>query len=93
MQVCCNSQRSSSVLKSFNQPLQGTQYRSVIFFHTPEQEAIARQVKSEVEAAGKWKGPIVTQIVPAAEFWDAEEYHQRYLDKNPGSHNINMMSK
>jgi peptide-methionine (S)-S-oxide reductase len=59
----------------------GTQYRSVIFFHTPEQEAIARASKNALEASGKLRAPIVTEIRPAIEFYRAEEYHQRYLEK------------
>jgi len=59
----------------------GTQYRSAIFFHTPEQEAAARASKDERQRSGIYKRPIVTEIVPAAEFWRAEEYHQQYLEK------------
>ena len=55
----------------------GTQYRSAIFFHTPEQEAAARASKER--AQGKFKKPIVTEIKPASEFYRAEEYHQRYF--------------
>ncbi len=60
-------------------PDYGTQYRSVIFFHTPEQEALARASKAKAQA--NWKAPIVTEIVPAPTFWKAEEYHQQYLEK------------
>jgi peptide-methionine (S)-S-oxide reductase len=59
----------------------GTQYRSVIFFHNPEQEAAAKASKEKLQGAGVYKRPIVTAIVPAAEFWRAEEYHQQYLEK------------
>ncbi len=59
----------------------GTQYRSAIFFHTPEQEAIARASKAERERSGKYRKPIVTEITPASAFYRAEEYHQRYLEK------------
>jgi peptide-methionine (S)-S-oxide reductase len=59
----------------------GTQYRSVIFYHTPEQQAAAEASKKALQASGKYKRPVVTQIVPAAEFWKAEEYHQQYLEK------------
>ncbi len=59
----------------------GKQYRSVIFFHTPGQETTARASKQRLEASGHLRRPIATQIVPAAEFWRAEEYHQRYLAK------------
>lgn len=66
-------------------PDRGTQYRTAIFFHSPEQEAIAKDV---TERANKewWDGKIVTQIVPAGEWWDAETYHQLYLDKNPSGY-------
>jgi peptide-methionine (S)-S-oxide reductase len=57
----------------------GSQYRSAIFYHSPEQAAAARASMEEAQA--KHKNPIVTQIVPAVKFWDAEEYHQRYLEK------------
>lgn len=59
----------------------GTQYRSAIFFQDPEQESEARTAKSALEKAGIFKRPIVTQIVPAAEFYRAEEYHQKYFEK------------
>jgi peptide-methionine (S)-S-oxide reductase len=59
----------------------GRQYRSAIFFHTPEQEAAARASKARLEESGRFRRPIVTQIEPAAEFWRAEEYHQQYLEK------------
>ena len=60
----------------------GHQYRSVIFFHNPEQEREARQ--SRQEAQRYFDRPIVTEIVPIDRFWRAEEYHQRYFDKHPG---------
>lgn len=59
----------------------GTQYRSVIFFHSPEQEAEAKQSKDLLAQSGKYEKPIVTQIVPAQPFYKAEEYHQQYLAK------------
>jgi len=59
----------------------GTQYRSVIFYHSPEQEAAAKASKQKLETSGKFRRPIVTQIVPAQTFYRAEEYHQRYLEK------------
>ena len=62
----------------------GTQYRSVIFFHSPEQEATARASKERLEKSGRFPRPIVTQIVPAEPFWRAEEYHQRYFEKRGG---------
>lgn len=62
-------------------PDYGTQYRSVIFYHTPEQEAAAKASKERLERSGKFKKKIVTQIEPAARFWRAEEYHQQYYEK------------
>jgi peptide-methionine (S)-S-oxide reductase len=59
----------------------GTQYRSAIFFHSPEQEAAARASREKLEKSGRFNRPIVTQIVPAPVFYRAEEYHQRYLEK------------
>jgi peptide-methionine (S)-S-oxide reductase len=59
----------------------GDQYRSAIFYHSQEQEAAARASRDRVEAAGRFRRPIVTAIEPAATFWRAEEYHQRYLEK------------
>ncbi len=59
----------------------GTQYRSVIFYHSPEQQATALASKEALERSGRYKRPIVTQIVPAAQFYRAEDYHQQYLEK------------
>ncbi len=59
----------------------GTQYRSAIFFHTPEQEAAARASLEALQASGKADGDVVTEISPASDFWRAEEYHQRYMEK------------
>ena len=64
----------------------GTQYRSAIFFHSPEQEAVARKSKAEIEASGKFRRPIVTEITPASTFYRAEEYHQKYLEKRGVTH-------
>jgi methionine-S-sulfoxide reductase len=65
----------------------GTQYRSSIFFHSDAQKLAAEKVKAEVDASGKWRSPVVTEIVPAVEFYDAEDYHQKYLQKNPNGYN------
>jgi peptide-methionine (S)-S-oxide reductase len=59
----------------------GKQYRTVIFFHTPEQEKAARASKETLAADGRTPRPIVTQIEPAPEFWMAEDYHQQYFEK------------
>jgi peptide-methionine (S)-S-oxide reductase len=64
----------------------GTQYRSAIFYHNPEQEAAARASRQELERLRVYRRPVVTQIVPATEFWEAEEYHQQYLEKKGLAH-------
>ena len=64
----------------------GEQYRSVIFFHTPEQEAAARASKEKLEKSGRYRRPIVTQIEPATKFYPAEDYHQQYLEKRGLAH-------
>eukprot|EP00696_Hemimastix_kukwesjijk_P003302 gnl/Hemi2/14064_TR4775_c0_g1_i1.p1 gnl/Hemi2/14064_TR4775_c0_g1~~gnl/Hemi2/14064_TR4775_c0_g1_i1.p1 ORF type:complete len:166 (-),score=56.26 gnl/Hemi2/14064_TR4775_c0_g1_i1:108-605(-) len=65
----------------------GTQYRSVIFFHSPEQETVAKEVTERMQRHHVFEGKqIVTQIAPAGKFWTAEEYHQDYLEKNPGGY-------
>lgn len=61
----------------------GTQYRSVIFYHSEEQRQIAEEVIEELEASGVWGAPIVTQLEPLERFYPAEEYHQRYYENNP----------
>ncbi len=58
----------------------GTQYRSAIFFHTPEQETAARASKEKAQS--RFKNPIVAEITPASKFYRAEEYHQRYFEKH-----------
>ena len=63
-------------------PDYGKQYRSAIFFHDATQEAAARKVLAELETSGKFRRKIVTQIVPATEFYRAEDYHQRYFEKH-----------
>lgn len=59
----------------------GTQYRSVIFFHTPAQEAAAKASRERMERSGRYSTPIVTEIRPASEFFRAEEYHQQFYEK------------
>jgi peptide-methionine (S)-S-oxide reductase len=61
----------------------GPQYRSVIFFHSPEQKAEAEQVIAELTRDGLWPNPIVTEVVPFDAFYPAEEYHQDYFLRNP----------
>ena len=57
----------------------GDQYRSAVFYHSPEQQAAAERVKAEVQP--RHRRPVVTEVAPAARFWEAEDYHQRYLEK------------
>ncbi len=59
----------------------GTQYRSALFFHSPEQEATARASKEKLERSGRYRGEIVTAITPASAYYLAEDYHQRYVEK------------
>jgi len=61
----------------------GTQYRSAIFHHSPEQKAAAEQVIASIGAAKIYKDPIVTEVVPASKFYVAEDYHQEYFRRNP----------
>lgn len=61
----------------------GTQYRSAVFYHTPEQRETAEQVIAEMSAAGVWDSPIVTEVTPLDKFYPAEDYHQDYFEKNP----------
>ncbi|HEY0784166.1 MAG TPA: peptide-methionine (S)-S-oxide reductase MsrA [Thermoanaerobaculia bacterium] len=59
----------------------GTQYRSAVFYHSPEQQAAAQAAKERLEKAGRFRRPIVTDITPATTFYKAEDYHQQYLEK------------
>jgi peptide-methionine (S)-S-oxide reductase len=59
----------------------GAQYRSAVFYHTPEQKATAEASKERLDKSGRFRRPIVTEIVPAQTFYRAEEYHQQYLEK------------
>lgn len=61
----------------------GTQYRSVVFYHSPEQKAAVERVTKELQKEGLWDDPFVTEVVPYTEFYPAEEYHQRYFERNP----------
>ena len=64
----------------------GSQYRSVVFYHSPEQKAAAEARKEELEKSGRFRRPIVTEIEPAPTFYRAEEYHQQYLAKHGRTH-------
>jgi peptide methionine sulfoxide reductase msrA/msrB len=69
----------------------GTQYRSAIFYTSEAQKQTAEAVKAKVDHSGKWKSPVVTQIVPAGKFWKAEDYHQDYLVHNPDGYNCHVL--
>ena len=64
----------------------GTQYRSAIFYHSDEQEQLAKKVTEEAQKQWWKSSKITTEILPAGQWWDAEDYHQRYLDVNPGGY-------
>jgi peptide methionine sulfoxide reductase msrA/msrB len=69
----------------------GTQYRSAIFYTSPAQRETAERVKARVDASGKWQKPITTEISEEATWWRGEEYHQDYLQKNPGGYTCHWM--
>jgi peptide methionine sulfoxide reductase msrA/msrB len=69
----------------------GTQYRSAIFYTSEEQKQTAERVKAQVDKSGKFKRPIVTEITKASEFYPAEDYHQKYLVKNPGGYTCHVL--
>ena len=69
----------------------GSQYRSAIFVTSPEQRKIAEEVKARAGKSGRWKNPIVTEIVDAGTWTPAEAYHQDYLQKNPGGYTCHYM--
>lgn len=68
--------------KDHQGPDVGSQYRSVIFYYTPEQKIEAEKSKTNLDNSGKFSNPIVTEIVSASTFWPAEDYHQKYNEKN-----------
>ena len=69
----------------------GTQYRSAIFYHSEEQRRTAERVEARVQASGLWESPITTEITAAGPFYLAEEYHQDYLEKNPGGYTCHFL--
>jgi methionine-S-sulfoxide reductase len=66
----------------------GTEYRTAIFYHDQEQKQLAESSKAKLEQSGKFAAPIVTEIVPASTFYNAEDYHQEYYQKNPVGYNM-----
>jgi len=69
----------------------GTQYRSAIFYTSPEQQKSAERIRIEIDQSGSWNSPVVTEITPASEFYEAEDYHQDYLQKNPAGYNCHWL--
>jgi peptide methionine sulfoxide reductase msrA/msrB len=69
----------------------GTQYRSAIWFDSPEQRKTAEEVIQRLNASGKWRGPVVTELAEAGPYTPAEDYHQDYLEKNPGGYTCHFM--
>ena len=69
----------------------GSSYRSAIFYTSDEQKLTAESVKAQVNKSGKWKRPVVTEITKASEFYPAEDYHQKYLVKNPGGYTCHIL--
>ena len=69
----------------------GTQYRSAIFYTSDEQKQTAEQVKAQVDKSGKFKRPVITEITKASQFYPGEDYHQKYLVKNPGGYNCHVL--
>lgn len=70
----------------------GTQYRTAVFYHSEEQKRQAEAYKTKLEESGKYAEPIVTEIVPAADFYPAEDYHQNYHQKNPLAYKLYSMA-
>jgi len=64
----------------------GTSYRSAIYHTSAEQKAVAEDTIADVDASGLWPGPVVTEVAPASDFWEAEPEHQDYLLRNPGGY-------
>ncbi|MGE3759000.1 MAG: peptide-methionine (S)-S-oxide reductase MsrA [Pseudobdellovibrionaceae bacterium] len=71
----------------------GNQYRSAIFYHSEKQRLDALAFKAKVDNSKAWKAPLVTEISAAGEFWPAEEYHQKYLQKHPGGYDNHYLRK
>jgi peptide methionine sulfoxide reductase msrA/msrB len=71
----------------------GTQYRSAIFYSDEDQKKMALKVKEKVQKSGKWSNEVVTEIIPADTFYRAEDFHQKYLEKNPGGYTCHYLRK
>jgi len=73
-------------------PDHGTQYRSIAFYRTPDEKTIIENQIKELTASGKYKSPIATQVVPFTKFWEAEDYHQNYIEHNPDNSYVQYVS-
>ncbi len=71
----------------------GDEYRSAIFYLNDEQRKVAEEVKAAITQEKRWKDPIVTEITPASKFYDAEDYHQDYLQKRPNGYTCHFLRK
>lgn len=74
-------------------PDEGSQYRSIAFYQNHEEEAAIRKAIADIEAAKTYSRPVVTEVVPFKKFWPAEEYHQNYVQQNPGAGYVRNVSK
>jgi len=81
LEVFCKTHDPTTLNRQGND--KGTQYRSVIYTHSPEQKELAEKIKKELDASGAWKNPIVTEISPIGKYYKAEDYHQNYFKTNP----------
>ncbi|MEJ7683929.1 MAG: peptide-methionine (S)-S-oxide reductase MsrA [Segetibacter sp.] len=73
-------------------PDRGTQYRSIVFYRNDKEKQLAEDYMKSMEASGKYDAPIAAQLMPNTRFWQAEDYHQNYIDQNPGSGYVQMVS-
>lgn len=73
-------------------PDHGTQYRSIAFYRTPQEKSIIETEIKQLTASGKYKKPIAAQVMPFTNFWQAEDYHQNYIEYNPGSSYVQYVS-
>lgn len=73
-------------------PDHGTQYRSIVFYRNDKEKQLAQDHIKSMQASGKYDGPIAAQLMPFTKFWQAEDYHQNYIDQNPGSGYVQVVS-
>lgn len=73
-------------------PDHGTQYRSIVFYRNNKEKQLAEDYKKSMQASGKYDAPVAAQLMPFTKFWQAEDYHQNYIDHNPGSGYVQIVS-